>query len=156
MDLCYTANVPRRLWLCVILFGCELIGVVWVCLYILCALWWICVVNSHWWQCVLAYECVSVCSHRVKSSSSSLFCRSCLGWVMLAQLGRDCSRRLMSSSLAQDALMVSFSSHCTIPLQHTQTHTTQQSYNHFRIQIWQHRKLWAIFISNKMKSYESN
>lgn len=98
--------------------GRELIGVVRVCLYILCALWWICVESSHWGQCVY----ISMCSHRVKSSSSSLFCLSCLGWVMLAQLGRDCSKRLMSSSLAQDALMVNFSSHCTIPLQHTHTH----------------------------------
>lgn len=52
----------------------------------------------------------------VKSSSSSLFCRVCLGWAIFAQLGRDWSKRLMSSSLAQEALMVSFSSHWTMPL----------------------------------------
>lgn len=60
------------------------------------------------------YLCV--CVYRVKSSSSSLFCRVCLGWAIFAQLGSDWSRRLMSSSLDQDALMVSFSSHWTIPL----------------------------------------
>lgn len=55
-------------------------------------------------------------THRVKSSSSSLFCRVCLGWAIFAQLGSDWSRRLMSSSLDQEALMVSFSSHWTIAL----------------------------------------
>lgn len=70
----------------------------------------------------------SVClnhAYRVKSSSSSLFCRVCLGWAMFAQLGSDWSSRLMSSSLDQEALMVSFSSHWTMALMThiTQTHT---------------------------------
>lgn len=56
------------------------------------------------------------CTYRVKSSSSSLFCRVCLGWAIFAQLGSDWSKRLMSSSLDQEALMVNFSSHWTIPL----------------------------------------
>lgn len=68
------------------------------------------------WKCMMNIFLFSVKTYRVKSSSSSLFCRVCLGWVMFAQLGRDCSRRLMSSSLDQEALMVSFSSHWTTAL----------------------------------------
>lgn len=66
--------------------------------------------------------CVFEQAYRVKSSSSSLFCRVCLGWAMFAQLGSDWSRRLMSSSLDQEALMVSFSSHWTMALM-THRHT---------------------------------
>lgn len=76
------------------------------------------------WTSTYAF-CLYLCVYRVKSSSSSLFCRVCLGWAMFAQLGSDWSRRLMSSSLDQEALMVSFSSHWTIPLgthRHTQWH----------------------------------
>lgn len=62
------------------------------------------------------YHRESKAGYLVKSSSSSLFCLRALGVAMLAQLGRDCSKRLMSSSLDQDALMVSFSSDWTIPL----------------------------------------
>lgn len=66
--------------------------------------------------------CVFEQAYRVKSSSSSLFWRVCLGWAMFAQLGSDWSRRLMSSSLDQEALMVSFSSHWTMALM-TRGHT---------------------------------
>lgn len=77
---------------------------------------------------------VYLCAYRVKSSSSSLFCRVCLGWAIFAQLGSDWSRRLMSSSFDQEALMVSFSSHWTIPLR-TDTHNEMQTEENYKTYI---------------------
>lgn len=62
----------------------------------------------------------------MKSSSSSLFDLSCLGWAIFIQFGRDFKSLLISSSFAQDALMTSFSSDWTIPLNTTNRKETLQ------------------------------
>lgn len=65
----------------------------------------------------------------IKSSSSSLLGLSCLGWAMLLQLGRDFRSLLISSSLAQDALITSFSSDCTMVLWGEQQQPPQRGAN---------------------------
>lgn len=66
------------------------------------------------------------CFYLMKSSSSSLFDLSCLGWAIFIQFGRDFKSLLISSSFAQDALMTSFSSDWTIPLNTTNRKETLQ------------------------------
>lgn len=79
----------------------------------------------------------------MKSSSSSLFDLSCLGWAIFIQFGRDFKSLLISSSFAQDALMTSFSSDWTIPLNTTNRKETLQD------TAWLHQHSPSSFVAEK-------